>query len=211
MFLDTVNGVQRLISPQGFVVGLMGNQAPHQSTLNKPIYGVVGTQKSIASQNYSSAELQTLAQAGIDVITNPLPRGAVFGCRFGRNTSSNAVIHGDNYTRMTNYIAATLNAGMGIYVGELQSPDTRRRAKITLDSFLQALADQGLIGTADGTVPYQTVLDTTNNPQTRVALGYMQADVKVVYLSVIEYFIVNLEGGQSVQISRQSTTLNTAY
>jgi hypothetical protein len=39
-----------------------------------------------------------------------------------------------------------------------------------------------------------------------VALGYMQADVKVIYLSVIEYFIVNLEGGQSVQISKQTTT-----
>jgi hypothetical protein len=41
----------------------------------------------------------------------------------------------------------------------------------------------------------------------RVALGYMQADVKVIYLSVIEKFLINVEGGQSVQINRQSTQL----
>ncbi|GGH14859.1 hypothetical protein GCM10007036_14440 [Alsobacter metallidurans] len=211
LFNDTVNGVQRLISPQGFVVGLLSNLAPNQSTLNKPMQGIIGTQKTIANQVYSGAELQTLAAAGFDLITNPLPRGPAYGCRFGRNTSSNAVIHGDNYTRMTNYIAATLNAGMGIYVGQLQSADVRRNAKVTLDSFLQGLADQDLIGNADGTTPFQTVLDSTNNLPSRVALGYMQADVKVQYLSVIEYFLVNLEGGQSVSISRTSTTLNNNY
>jgi len=32
----------------------------------------------------------------------------------------------------------------------------------------------------------------------------MQADVQVTYLSVIEKFLVNIEGGQSVQINRVS-------
>jgi hypothetical protein len=35
----------------------------------------------------------------------------------------------------------------------------------------------------------------------------MQADVKVQYLSVIEKFLINVEGGQSVQINRTSTQL----
>ena len=206
MFNDTINGLQRLVSPQAFIVGLLGNLSPNQSGLNKPLQGVIGTQKSLANSVYTSADLQQLSAAGIDVITNPIPAGAVFGCRMGRNSSSNAVIHGDNYTRMTNYLAATLNAGMGIYVGQLQSPMVRLNAKTTNDSFMANLADQKLIGNAQGTTPWLTILDNTNNIQTRVALGYMQADVKVQYLSVIEYFIVNLEGGQSVTIQRTGVT-----
>ena len=204
-FNDTVNAQVRLISPQGFIAGLLGNLAPQNSSLNKPLYGIVGTQKSAANQVYSTAELQALIQAGLDVITNPVPGGFYFGARCGHNTSSNAVTHGDNYTRMTNYIAATLNAGMGQFVGKLQTPDVRRQAKATLDAFLSNLQQQGQIGTADGSPCFQVVLDTSNNPQSRVALGYMQADVKVIYLSVIEYFIINLEGGQSVQISKKTS------
>lgn len=204
-FNDTVNGQVRMISPQGFFAGILGNLSPQESSLNKPMQGVVATQKSMTQQPYSSAELQEFALNGMDVITNPIPAGNVFGARMGRNTSSNAVIHGDNYTRMTNYIAATLNAGMGRFVGKTHTPTLRRNAKATLNAFLSGLADQGLIGTASGDVPFQVVLDDSNNLPSRVALGYMQADVKVVYLSIVEFFIVNLEGGQSVVISRRDT------
>ena len=49
------------------------------------------------------------------------------------------------------------------------------------------------------------MLDNSNNPPDRGALGYQQADVKVIYLSVIEKFLVNVEGGQSVTINRTAT------
>lgn len=204
-FLDTFNNQLRLISPQGFIGGLLSALSPEQSSLNKQLYGIVGTQKSYANQTYSNADLQTLAAGGIDVITNPVPGGRYFGPRFGRNTSSNAVIHGDNYTRMTNYIAYTLNSAMGLYVGRLQSTQERLQAKTTLQTFLSNLEQQSMIGDVNGGPSYSVILDATNNPSSRVALGYQQADVKVVYLSVIEYFLINLEGGQSVQIQRLTT------
>jgi hypothetical protein len=53
---------------------------------------------------------------------------------------------------------------------------------------------------------FQVVCDLTNNPPSRIALGYLQADVKVVYLAVVEYFIINLEGGQSVSITKSTNT-----
>src|SRR6185312_5365236 len=105
-----------------------------------------------------------------------------------RNTSSNAVIHGDNYTRMTNFIAATLNAGMGIYVGKRISPTLMNQAFATLDTFLFNLKQQDEISA------HQVVLDASNNPFSRTALGILQADVKVQYLSILETFLVNLEG-----------------
>jgi len=206
-FNDTVNNQVRLISPQGFIAGRLANLSPEQSSLNKPLYGIVGTQKSYQNLNYSSAELTLLGQAGIDLITNPIPAGNSFGARFGHNSSSNAVTNGDNYTRMTNYIAYTLNGGMGLFIGQLQSATVRRAAAATISAFLEALNGQGMIGSADGTQPYSVQIDNTNNPQNRVALGYMQADVKVRYLSVTEKFIINVEGGQSVTINRQSVAL----
>lgn len=196
---DNVNNQVRLISPQGFVAGVLANLSPEQSSLNKQMLGIVGTQKSYANQQYSNAELQTLAQAGIDVITNPVPGGKYFGARFGHNTSSNAVIHGDNYTRLTNYIAATLNAGMGVYIGRLISDTEMKQAKATLDSFFQNMFQQNMIQ------GWNIVLDASNNPPNRTALGYQQADCKVRYLAINEVFLVNLEGSQST-VLRTSTT-----
>ena len=205
---DNVNGQVRLISPQGFAAGKLAALSPEQSTLNKPLQGIVGTQKSTAQQQYSSAELQVLAQAGIDVICNPAPGGSYFACRFGHNTSSSAVIHGDNYTRLTNFIASTVNAGMGFYVGKVITKSLMAQAKATLDAYFADLARQGIISNPAGTDPWLVLLDLTNNPQTRTALGYMQSDMKVQYGPITEFLLMNLEGGQSVQITRRNTTLN---
>lgn len=204
-FNDSVNSITRLISPQGFCAGRLANLSPEQSSLNKPLYGIVATQKSAAQQTYSGAELALLAAARGDVITNPSPGGSFFSMRFGHNSSSNAVTNGDNYTRMTNYIASTLDAGMGRFVGRLQTKPERLEAKGTIEFFLSNMEGQEMIGDVNGGPGFQVILDASNNPNSRVALGYQQADVKVVYLSIVEKFIINVEGGQSVQISRQST------
>jgi phage tail sheath protein FI len=200
---DTVNNTQRYISPQGFVAGRLANLSPEQSSLNKPLFGIIGTQRTIQGIPYAEADLQQLGQAGIDVITNPVPGGNYFGVRFGHNSSSSAVINGDNYTRMTNYIASSLNAGMGIFVGKLQTPTTQQQAKATISAFLANMEQQKMIGGVNGAPAYSVVLDGSNNPQSRVALGYMQADVQVTYLSVVEKFLVNLQGGQSVVVTKQ--------
>jgi len=202
-FNDTVNGQTRLISPQGFVAGLLSNLAPQNSSLNKQLYGIVGTQKSYANQVYSTAELQQLGQAGIDIITNPIPAGNQFGVRFGHNSSSNPAINGDNYTRMTNYLATTLAASMGLFVGQLQSSQPndplRARVKATVDNFLQNMKDQSQLD------DFTTQCDQNNNPPSRVAASYLQDDVTVKYLSVVEKLLVNLVAGQTVTVTRQQT------
>ena len=213
-WLDTVNSITRVLSPQAFFAGLMANQAPNQSTLNKQMQGIVGTQKSIANQQYSAADLQQLGIAGIDVITNPVPGGAYFGARFGHNSSSDPLRNGDNYTRMTNFIAATLNVGMGKFIGLPQAANAigvagtpSANAQATLGTYFDNLQGQGLIGAVGGPIAYSVQIDANNNPQSRVALGYLQADVAVQYQSIIEKLIVNLMGGTSVQIQRSGVSL----
>lgn len=206
---DQVNNVVRLVSPQGFVAGRLANLSPEQSSLNKPIYGVVGSQRSGTPESgemasYSAAELAVLLEAGIDIVCNPQPGGNFWGVRGGHNAASNPSINGDNYTRLTNFIAATLAKGMGRYVGSLINIDLFRNIRSTLMSFLQAMFDQGLLGTTDGNLPFSVICDVSNNPNSRTGLGYVQADVQVQYQAINEKFIVNVEGGQTVQVARQT-------
>ncbi len=205
---DQTNQTTRLVSPQGFVAGRLANLSPEQSSLNKPLYSVVGSQLSGQpgtgqATTYSAADLAVLLQAGIDVIANPQPGGSFWGVRGGHNSSSNAAVDGDNYTRMTNYIAATLAAGMGQYVGEVINASLFRRIRATQVSFLQAMLSQGLLGSTDGSLPFSVVCDTSNNPPSRTGLGYVQSDAQIQYQAINEKFIVNIEGGQTVQVQRQ--------
>lgn len=206
---DQVNNIIRLVSPQGFAAGRLANLSPEQSSLNKNLYGVVGSQKtgtpgSGQNTSYSAAELAALLGAGIDVITNPQPAGTFWGVRGGHNSSTNTGTNGDNYTRLTNYIAATLAAGMGLYVGQVINAGLFRRIRATQLSFLQAMLSQGLLGSTDGSLPFSVVCDLSNNPASRTGLGYVQSDAQVQYQAINEKFIVNMEGGQTVQVSRQT-------
>ncbi|WP_158746076.1 phage tail protein [Acidisphaera sp. L21] len=206
---DQTNASIRLVSPQGFTAGRLANLSPEQSSLNKQLYGVIGSQKSGTpgsgqTTSYSSAELAQLLGNGIDVIANPQPAGTFWGVRGGHNSSSNAATNGDNYTRMTNYIASTLAAGMGQFVGQVINATLFRRIRATQLSFLQNLLSQGILGSTDGSLPFGVVCDTSNNPNSRTSLGYVQSDAQIQYQAINEKFIVNMEGGQTVQVTRQT-------
>jgi hypothetical protein len=206
---DQVNNTIRLVSPQGFVAGRLANLSPEQSSLNKQIYCIVGSQMSGTpgsgqSTSYSAADLAVLFEAGIDVICNPQPGGSYWGVRGGFNSSSNPAVDGDNYTRLTNYIAATLVAGMGLYVGQVINADLFLSIRSCQLSFLQNMLGQGLLGSANGNLPFSVICDASNNPASRTGLGYVQSDAQVQYQSINEKFIVNVEGGQTVQVSIQT-------
>ena len=206
---DQVNGLTRLVSPQGFIAGRLANLSPEQSALNKPIHGIIGSQRSGQPQSgeaavYSSAELAVLFSAGIDVVSNPQPAGSFWGARAGRNASYDPARNGDNYARLTSYIARTLAAGMGRYVGQVINDTLFKNIRGTLLSFLQSMLDHGLLGITGGTLPYSVICDISNNPPARTGIGYVQADIQVRYQAINERFIVNLEGGQTVQVARQT-------
>jgi hypothetical protein len=85
---DQVNNTVRLVSPQGFAAGRLANLSPEQSSLNKQIYGIIGSQRTGtpgSGQNtaYSTADLSALLAAGIDLICNPQPGGSFWGVRGG--------------------------------------------------------------------------------------------------------------------------------
>jgi len=200
---DDVNGMM-LVSPQAFAAGILSALSPEQSSLNKALSGIVGSQKAGlggSSATYSTAELSTLFTAGIDVICNPAPGGTYWAVRCGHNTSSKATVNGDNYTRLTNYIASSLAGGMGAYVGQVVNDTLFSDIRSTLLGFLSSLLSQGILGVQNSELPYRVVCDSSNNPQSRTALGYVQADVAVRYQGINEKFVVNLQGGTSVTVT----------
>ena len=207
---DQVNAQTRLVSPQGFAAGKLATLSPEQSSQNKPLYSVIGSQRTgIAgtsqSSTYSSAELQTLFSAGVDVICNPAPGGSYWSVRSGHNSSSDATVYTDSYTRLTNYIAATLASGMGTYVGQLITSTLFANIRGTLLAFLGNLLSQGILGSTTGATPYAVKCDSGNNPQSRTALGYVQADVQVQYQGINEKFLINLQGGAGVTVTSSTT------
>lgn len=196
LYQDKVNSITRLVSPASVIAGNLVSISPQNSSLNKQLYGFLATESSYAKKRYSSAELEALIAAGMDVITYPAPGGDYFAARVGHNASSNIAIHGDNYTRMTNYLAYSLNNSMGVFISRLQSDaaDDELRADVTgaITSWLHELQREKVIDS------YQVVCDLSNNPPDQIALGRLTAEVKVRYLAVTEIFLINLEGGQTV-------------
>lgn len=209
-WFDTVNGVQRLLSPMTFWAAGRAALRPQMSMLNQPILGIVATQKSQSGTVYTTADLSVLIAGRGDVIANPSPGGPYFSCQSGRNASSNPAIRGENYTMLTDYFVASMGPAAGTIVGMLQTATQRLQAKAMFDAFFSTQAatqpDGGppLIGNADGTQPWQVVLNDSNNPPAQVALGYEVISIKLQYLSVIEYLFVNLEAGQTVSIQTQT-------
>lgn len=203
---DAATGLLRLVSPASVVAGRLANLAPHNSTLNKPVAGIVGSQRSGlpgagTGKTYSDAELSALRRFGIDVVTNPSPGGAYWSCRLGVNASSDPAIDGDNYSRMADYVATTIEAGTGIYVGEPHTPVLRMQVRSTVDSFLAGLVQQGLLVEDDEGRPFSVVCDGSNNPASRKSLGYTQVDAQVRLTPINRVLLVNLELGQTVKVN----------
>ena len=93
---------------------------------------------------------------------------------------------------------------MGQYVGQVINSALFRRIRSTQLSFLQGMLSQGLLGSTNGALPFSVICDATNNPLSRTGLGYVQSDAQIQYQANNEKFIVNIEGGQTVQVSRQT-------
>lgn len=209
-FYDAQNGIARLVNPCAFGIGLLGNLSPEQSPLNKQIRGVVATQKSTASQAYSDAEISQAELGGVDLIVGPptTPGGNYFTFITGRNASSNTSANGIEYTRMTMFLARSLQSKAGTIVGRLQSSRptdrTRSDAKALVDGFLASIRDPAVGSNGNGMIDdFATQCDLSNNPPALQARGFLFLYAKVRYLNVVRYFVIKLAGGGNVDVTTQ--------
>lgn len=198
---DPFNNLTRYISPQSFKCGVLSNQLPSGSSLNKIMNGIVATQKSAENRSYSDADLSQLRTGRLEVITQGLPvSSSAIGCRFGINTSSNPLTQTDNYPRMINFLGATILQGLGSFVGLAQTVTVRAQAQAALQGFFMNLYNLEMIGDVNkpGSVKdaFTIQIDANNNPANSVAQGFMIANVRVALFTIIQYLVVNLDAEQ---------------
>jgi hypothetical protein len=192
---DTVNNQLRFVSPQAFAAQILGNLAPNQSSLNKQVFGIVATQKSLTGQAYQTGDIQTLISARMDVIASPSQGGSFFGCQTGRNASSQPAINGDNYTRMNNFLAVTFAMALGPFIGGVGTSEEAAAAKASIDTFMTNLQTTGLIGdpaNPGAPDPWTSSVAETNS------LGVQLANLAVTLQAITIALVLNLQAGQTV-------------
>lgn len=216
---DTKNSIIRQVSPIGAVLGKIATLSPERSPGNKPLYGYLGAEHTsyvnasgalVPAVPYSYAEMSLLETSGILFFTQPAVGGQYMALRHGQNFSSNATTNGINYSRMTIFLAKSLQGAMGFAVNEPHTRQLRQRVKTAISQFLAALANPGpgrqqMIGDPNGGPAFNVVCDETNNPSTLVAQGYLFCYVQVRYLSIVRFFVLSLEAGQSVKVQVQNS------
>ncbi|KVT86267.1 hypothetical protein WT25_10970 [Burkholderia territorii] len=207
---DAVNNIQRLVSPMNVWGPMRATLTPNQSTLNKQVLGIIGTQRSVAKQPYAQGELQAACLARVDYLANPSAGGNYFSFQTDRNSSSQAATNSEAYTTMTNFLAASLGGTtFGYVIGNPQTPTLRAGVKDAMTAFLTGIWQPPVqyIGNVNQPtkVPFKITLDSSNNPNNYVALGIMQVLVQVTYQSIVRVFVIALQGGQTVSVNVQNS------
>lgn len=192
-YLDPMTKQQRLVTPDTVVCARIASLNPHESPCNKVVYGIVGTER---DKPYQVSDLELLEQAGINLVTNPIPRGNVYGIRHGRNTSSEEAVCAIEHTRMINYCVQLIKANVGEFVGEPQSEDdddpTRKLIRDKFNAIFGELKDNKVIQSWDVTC------DRTNNSAVMIQRRFCRVRIRVKFMSSIWYLIVGLQGGTNV-------------
>lgn len=208
-FQDPVNNMRRLVLPTAVIAGTWTCLSPEQSPLNKRVALVIGTERNdpvLGGQPYTPSEIGQLSTAGVLFISNPCPGGNYFGIRTGGSTSTNATTAPAEYWRLTMYIARSIEASMGIFVGQLQSQqpndDLRNQVKLVLNSFATVLQAANQIDSGIGFCEFSNAPNAkfgngVNTPQS-VAQHYMYALFKATYLASVWFFVVSIQGGTTV-------------
>jgi hypothetical protein len=218
---DTINGVIRLVSPLGATLGRIATLSPERSPGNKPIEGYLGTERTGylsgtailgKGAEYSRSEIGLLETAGVLFMTKPSVGGNYLSLRHGQNGSSDPRINGINYSKLTPFLARSIKNAMGWAVHEVHTPELRRKVKSAISEFLSTLADPGpgldpMIGDANGGPAYSVTINNENNPPSQVALGFLNVYVQIKYLSIVRFFIISIEAGQSVTVNVQNSPL----
>lgn len=196
---DTIAGQKRLIPPVGKVLGLMSSLLPEQYVGNQfegqGVSGVLGSDK---GGLYYTGDAAQLKSNGIMYFTNPAPGGNYWALAHGLNSlgtvSGNNAQNTCNWTRMTNWLANSLQMLGGQFIGRLQSTDanddTRREARGKINAFMN-----GLITPNRRINTFADVLDNSNNTPQTIGLGLLIGAVTVAYLDAIQNFYIGLQGG----------------
>lgn len=204
-FNDTYNGVLRMLPPSYPVMAKRATLNPNESIGNKEMPDIMATERSLAKREYGPDEIAELTKNGIGIINNPCPGGAYWGRIHGLNTcTTNNQVEGTEYTAMTNFLAYSCVNGFGEFIDKVQTTSpkdpVRQKAYTKLNNFFNGL-NSGAGKLLDGYNVDMGFGDGKVNTKQSVEDGFLIAEVKAKYMSVIRKFVIRLVGGKSVEVS----------
>jgi hypothetical protein len=190
---DSFNQVQRFITQQALAAAILAIIPPQESGLNKNIESSIltTTQSNNAAYKYTQADIIQLIDNDLDVIAAPSVGGPYYGLQTGRNLGSNILANGDEFTRLTNFLAFSIGDTLGAYIGQIANATTIQSSKTVVESFLANLETREVIGSSNpnGTA-YSVAVDLS-----LIANGIAIMNVRVAFFRVIVSFLVNLQTG----------------
>ena len=201
-FNDGVHG-SRLMPCSPALVGAICALPPQADPLNTTVKGVQGTYRTSSAGKpspYSNGEIGLCQNNGILLITQPIPGGNTLGFGTGVNASIsvNPITGAVQYASLTNFLAKSLAAAFGVWIGKNQGPNdpdpTRQGVFSALTNFLQNQLAAARIAA------FTVQCDKNNNPGASVALHYMYAACSATYYASVWWFILSFTGGSNVGI-----------
>lgn len=194
--LEPITGTTPTVSPLGYMAGLLAQLKPNQSTGNKAINGVLGTDPNL---NIGPDDLVTMAALQINAIGVQTPAGAI-GVRGGFTLSKTG--ESQSYVRrMKDYIDQMVSLVGGQFVDEPITNDLLRQVGQSVDNIFQPMKDPAAIQDkmmAD----YRIICDSTNNlqGQDRVICDYA---VKLLNMNRFMIFRTQIGAGVVMTSTQQ--------
>lgn len=207
-WFDSVNNIWRYSTQQAAAASVYSILSPNESGLNYNLQldTTIITQRSQANRPYSSDEIIALSNAGIDVIAYNINLGSYFALQTGKNSAypqyqDSFVAGWDTYSRLTPYIAFSLQNANVQFVGKLLTPDIELLASAINNSFLQGLVTAKWIGDINGGKAFSVAVVAQGNT--------LVLNIAIVMFDVISNVLINLQNG-AFQISApaQNNALN---
>lgn len=196
---DTVTGANQVVSPLGYLAGLLAQQAPHLSPGNKAIYGILGTDPNMV---LGPSDLAAMTTARINALGVQTPAGAL-GVRGGFTLSQQDASSQVYVRRMKDYIDQLVYQIGGQFVDQPITDDVMRQVYQSVDNILQPMKSP--INPQDQMIAdYKVVCDASNNPASSIAQNRLVCDYAVKLLNVNRFMIFRTQIGAGVVITKQS-------
>ena len=182
--ISPVSGTKTLVSPLGFIAGIVSGQPPQNSVGRKPKGGAAGILGTERVTPYQLQDIGDLTTAGIGFLI-PSANGGGYVLAHGQNASGLAGQDGINFIRMSNNIAKTAPLILDPFVDELigtsANDPTIRGARKAMLAWLNGWVKTGVI---DGRY---VLCDNTNNTQQTIQQSQLNCTIGVSLKGVARF------------------------
>lgn len=196
---DVESNQKMQVSPLGYFAGVLAQLAPHLSTGNKPMQGILGVDP---EKTIGPSELVAMAQARVNAVGVPTPAGPL-GVRGSFTLTQDGETAQIHVRRMKDYINQKVSEVGGLYVDRPITEELMDQVYHAVDNILRSMKSP-ISSSEQMIADYKVVCDSTNNPPTSIAQNMLVCDYAVKLLNINRFMIFRTQIGAGVVITNQA-------